>query len=90
MQVKSLKSLGMIRLAAVTPQLRVADVAFNTAAIIDAVDEVENLGCRFAVFPEMAVSGYTCGDLFYQSRLLDEVRQALGQIARRTVKTGAT
>lgn len=87
---RSLKSLGMIRLAAVSPELRVADVAFNTSAIINALDEVELQGGRLAVFPEMAVSGYTCGDLFYQSRLLDEVRKAIERIAQRTVERGTT
>ncbi|MFO7981983.1 MAG: NAD(+) synthase [Desulfuromonadales bacterium] len=87
---RSLKSLGVIRLAAISPELRVADVAFNTSAIMDAIDDVEQQGGRVAVFPEMAVSGYSCGDLFYQSRLLDDVRQAVDRIAERTGRTGTT
>ena len=59
-------NLGFVRAAVISPELRVADVAFNTQAIIAALREAAGQGCRLAVFPELCITGYSCGDLFYQ------------------------
>ena len=68
----SLRSLGMLRVAAVTPELKVADVAFNVAAIEAAAGQAAKAGARLAVFPELAITGYSCGDLFGQRLLLEQ------------------
>jgi len=70
-------SLGFLRVAVVAPELRVADVDFNTAAIAAALEQVASDGCQIALFPELCVSGYSCGDLFYQSLLLERALGAL-------------
>jgi NAD+ synthase (glutamine-hydrolysing) len=77
----SLASLGLVRVAAVTPELRVADTGFNSRAIADGLARAAAQGCRLAVFPELGVTGYTCADLFYQAHLLAAARAALIPIA---------
>ena len=73
---------GFIRVAAVTPALRVGDVSFNEKEIIENIRKATAKGAGIVVFPELCVTGYTCGDLFYQSVLLDEAKAALLRIAR--------
>src|SRR5438445_2870988 len=84
----SRSSLGLIRAAVVTPELRVADVAFNTRTTIKALELASSQGCQLAVFPELGITSYTCGDLFYQSLLLSEARKALQPIAEATERLG--
>ncbi|MHB8707555.1 MAG: NAD(+) synthase [Desulfuromonadales bacterium] len=86
----SLRSLGMLRVAAVTPELKVADVAFNTAAIEAAAAQAAAAGCRLAVFPELAVTGYSCGDLFGQQLLLAQAEAALVRLAAAGARLGIT
>ena len=81
-----LASLGFFRLAVASPELRVADVAFNTERLCAAMAEGRKNGCRFFVFPELCVTGYSCGDLFFQPLLLDAARAALRQLAEFTGK----
>jgi NAD+ synthase (glutamine-hydrolysing) len=88
--VESLSSLGMVRIGVVAPELRVADVAFNEERICQAIEAAEAEGCRFLLFPELCVTGYTCGDLFFQPLLIERARQALLRIAQATVGRQAT
>jgi NAD+ synthase (glutamine-hydrolysing) len=81
-------SLGYVRVAAVTPEVRVADVAYNTQAILASLEEAAAQGCTLALFPELAVTGYTCADLFYQSLLRDQARAALRPLAQATGRLG--
>ena len=74
-------NLGFVRVAVISPELRVADVAFNTQAIIAALREAAGQGCRLAVFPELCLTGYSCADLFYQRTLLAAAAAALEEIA---------
>ncbi len=74
-------ALGFVRVAAVSPELRVADVRFNAGVISAALRQAAAQGCRLAVFPELCITGYTCADLFYQSLLQAEARAALLELA---------
>jgi NAD+ synthase (glutamine-hydrolysing) len=78
----------MLRVAAVTPELKVADVAFNVAAIETAADQAAARGVRLAVFPELAVTGYSCGDLFGQRLLLEQAEAALPRLAKTAARLG--
>lgn len=80
--------MGFARVAAITPELRVADVAFNTQAVIAALEQAAARGCRLALFPELCVTGYSCADLFYQSVLLREAGAALCPIADAAHRAG--
>ncbi len=74
-------SLGFVRVAVVSPDLRVADVDFNVRAMIAAIQQAAAQGCRLILFPELSITGYSCGDLFYQALLLDHARRALTPLA---------
>jgi NAD+ synthase (glutamine-hydrolysing) len=76
----SYASLGFVRVAVVSPELRVADVGFNVQAICAALQSAAGQGCQLALFPELSITGYSCGDLFYQSALLNRAREALEAI----------
>ena len=68
----------------VAPELRVADVAFNTAKIVEAIADAAAQDVRLVLFPELSITSYSCADLFYQSTLLDQARIALETIAETT------
>ena len=80
----SMRDFGFLRVVAVSPELRVGDVTFNLDALCAATEQAAEKGCQLVVFPELAVTGYTCGDLFYQGLLLEKARAALDQLAARS------
>ncbi len=75
---------GFLKVAAVTPKLKVADTIFNREQICNGIEEAVSKGAKVLVFPELCLSGYTCGDLFLQKRLLDCCRQELIRVAEFT------
>ena len=72
---------GFVRVCAATPEIRVGDVNFNVKKILSAAKEAAEGGAQAIVFPELCVTGYTCGDLFNQRALLDGVGSALSYLA---------
>ena len=75
---------GFIRAAACAPDLRIADCQYNAQAILRAMEEAEAQGVELLVLPELCITGVSCGDLFFQPRLLDGAMQALRDIAAAT------
>ena len=75
---------GFIKVAAATPDIRVADIPYNTEQIYKLIDETVENGAKIVVFPELCVTGYTCGDLFFQDILLERSKEALNEIAEYT------
>lgn len=75
---------GFVKVAAVTPDMRVADVAYNVREICRMIDETTEQGAKVIAFPELCITGYTCGDLFTQEILLREAKKGLYQIAEHT------
>ena len=75
---------GFLKVAAMTPQIRVADPLYNAARICECIDEGEEKKAKIMVFPELCITGYTCGDLFLQETLLEQAKQALMVIAEHT------
>lgn len=69
-----------IKVGAATPQIRVADPAYNTSKIIEEMKRASHAGCKLVVFPELCLTGYTCGDLFLQDSLLQGALDGLQQI----------
>ena len=57
---------GFIKVAAATPDVRVADCEYNATEIIRMIHEMEEQGAKVMVFPELCITGYTCQDLFLQ------------------------
>lgn len=78
-------NLGFVRVAVVSPELRVADVAFNTEKIAAAMHEASQQGARLTLFPELCITAYSCGDLFFQPLLLANACLALLKLAQETV-----
>jgi NAD+ synthase (glutamine-hydrolysing) len=75
---------GFIKVAAGTPQIVVADSKANTVTICNMMDEMYEKGARIMVFPELCITGYTCGDLFLQELLLEEAKEGLLKIIHHT------
>ncbi len=76
------EELGFLRVAVAAPELRVADVAFNARATAAAMRELAAKGVRLAVFPELGLTGYTCGDLFFQPSLRRAAANAAVELAK--------
>lgn len=75
---------GFIKVAAATPDIRVADVDYNKGQIIKQMDEAAEADAKIIVFPELCITGYTCSDLFLQDILLNSAKKALVKIAEHT------
>ena len=75
---------GFARVAVCVPQVRVADPTFNADAHLTLVERVHGQGAHYALCPELGLSGYTCGDLFFQDTLLRATLDALARVAERT------
>ena len=68
---------GFVKVAAVTPKIKVADTTYNGELIRKHMDEACEKGAKVVVFPELCITGYTCQDLFYQEALLQAAKEAL-------------
>ena len=74
---------GFLRVGAASPKIRVADIDFNAEQIISCVKNADK-DCALLVFPELCVTGCTCGDLFHQEAFIDHAWEALYHIAEET------
>lgn len=79
-------NFGFVRVAAATPEICVADCDKNSDEIIKLINEADEIGASLVAFPELCVTGYTCGDLFLQKTLLDGAKKALVKIVKATAK----
>ncbi|MCI8374778.1 MAG: NAD(+) synthase [Lachnospiraceae bacterium] len=75
---------GFVKTAAITPKIRVAQPEFNGTEIIRLAKEAAGNGAKLIVFPELCITGYTCGDLFLQQTLIRQARETLFVIADAT------
>ena len=80
---------GFVKVAALTPAIRVADVDYNVDACVAAAREAAGEGARVIVLPELAITAYTCDDLFWQDALLDAAAQGLARLVRETAALDA-
>ncbi len=80
---------GFIKVAAVTPKIKVADTTYNAHEITNLILEADGAGAKIIVLPELCITGYSCGDLFLQDKLLCEAKKALMEIAECTRDTDA-
>ncbi len=72
--------LDFIRIACAVPEVRVADAMKNAEDICGQIQEADTVGCDLVVFPELALTGYTCADLFFQDALLAAAMEGLQKI----------
>ena len=75
---------GFIKVAAGAPRVRVADCISNADALIELAKEASDKGVKLLVFPELSISGTTCGDLFLSSPLQNGAIEALKKYVRET------
>ena len=80
---------GFVKVAAATPKILVADCVENARLIVEKIREMEQGGAKVMVLPELCLTGYTCSDLFWQERLLEEAREQLVWIAEQTKEVDA-
>lgn len=72
---------GFFRVAAAVPEVAVADTDSNARNIIRSIERLKQERVQAAVFPELCVTGYTCGDLFQQNLLLESAERSVAEIA---------
>src|SRR5438034_688664 len=77
---------GFARVAVCVPEIRVADPAFNAEAHLRVLERVHDAGAHYALCPELGLSSYTCGDLFFQDTLLAAAREALRRVVEATAR----
>lgn len=75
---------SFIKIAAGSPEVRVGDCQYNTEQIIAMIRQAADAGVTVLVLPELAVTAYTCGDLFLQSALRSAAYESLKTIAAAT------
>lgn len=75
---------GFVKVCAATPKIKVADVDYNVSNIILAIKKGIASNSQIIVFPELCISGYTCGDLFNQTTLIDGVEKGVACIKQAT------
>ena len=75
---------GFVKVAAAVPRVKVADCKFNSERLEGLITIAEGKGVQILTFPEMCITGYTCGDLFAQQLLLEKAEMALIQILNST------
>ena len=78
------KNFGFVRVAAAVPQMRVANCQFNTHEIKQQIAEALNEGVQVICFPELSITGYTCGDLFFTQQLQQNALKSLEEICAYT------
>ena len=71
---------GFIKVAAVTPKIKVADTAYNGQLIREYMKRTAEAGAKVVVFPELCITGYTCNDLFLQELLITSAKEELMRI----------
>ena len=77
---------GFIKVAAATPELRVADVEFNAEKSLECIKSAAEHGAKLIVLPELGLTSYSCGDLFFQVNLINRAKDALIKLATQTAK----
>lgn len=75
---------GFIKVACASPDVHVADCDYNATQIIDKIKEAHSNGAKLIAFPELSITGYTCGDLFLQDTLLNGAKKSLIDIVKST------
>lgn len=74
------KKFGYVRVAASVPELKVANVEFNTKEVIKEIKALDKEGVQIVTFPELCLTGYTCADLFSQDILITKSKEAIKEL----------
>ena len=85
-----LNKYGLLRIAAVSPDLKIADPVYNTEKIKEVVNDAIKEDCRFILFPELSLTGFSSADLLFQKTLRDKVIQSLADLKYFSREAGVT
>ncbi len=77
---------GFLKIACATPDLRVGDCDYNTDRILELISDAHAQGVKIVCFPELSITGYTCGDLFLQETLGTSAEENLLRIVKETAE----
>ena len=80
---------GFVKVAVCSPQIKVADVIYNEQAILSQIKEAAEKGASVILFPQLCLTGSTCGDIFFSDTLLGECERAICRIADETKDVNA-
>ncbi|MDD4367379.1 MAG: NAD(+) synthase, partial [Oscillospiraceae bacterium] len=83
------QSSGFLSVATASPSLKVADPGFNQAVISELARTAARQGVALLLLPELCLTAYTAGDLFFQQTLLDQAEAALQELARQSKDWGS-
>ena len=75
---------GFVKVAVCSPEIKVADTVFNADAVIKEIESVDKVGAELIVFPELCLTGATCGDLFLTAPLLSGAKVAIEKVKKAT------
>ena len=75
---------GFIKVSCATPHIKVADCDYNADRVIDIILESDKNGVKLIAFPELCITGYTCGDLFLQEKLIKSAFESILRIKNET------
>ncbi|MDR0422759.1 MAG: NAD(+) synthase [Proteiniphilum sp.] len=78
----NINDYGFLRVAAASPKLRVADCDYNTAEMKRVIERARSEEVQLLCFPELCITAYTCGDLFFQKALLQKALESLESLSR--------
>ena len=70
-------NFGFVRVACYSPNLIVANCEYNASEILNAVEKASKDGVSILNFPELSITGYTCGDLFLQHTLIESAKKEI-------------
>ncbi len=79
-----MSNYGFVRVACATPKMKVTDVKYNTSEILQLCQKAATENVQLLIFPELAITGYTCGDLFFQRELLQAAKEELLKLVEAT------
>ena len=75
---------GYVKVAAAVPHVKVADCEYNKEQMLLKINEAAKKGVQILCFPELSITAYTCGDLFFQSNLLEGAKNVLKDLLMET------
>ena len=78
---------GFIKVAAAAPVIKVADADFNAEKVIDCIKKADEKGIKLLVFPELTLTGCTCGDIITHQVVLNGAKRALKKVIDATAET---
>ena len=78
---------GFIRVGSALPKCKLADCIYNTEELIQILQQANEKQIQILVFPELSITAYTCGDLFFQHSLLEYAEKGLNDIVKASQNT---